>query len=108
LGDELLVVLARTEAVRALKGRVPRDPERMRAGNVRATGLARKIVLGDVKQGNYEIVRKHLPDVIAVGYDQEGLAADLRTHMRNKELPKIKIVRLKAYRPREYHSSLLD
>ncbi len=107
LGDALIAVVTRAAVARELKGRSPQDDERQRLRNVRATKLASRAVLGDKRQGGYAVIRKYKPDIIAVGYDQKGLAADLRRRMRAKELLSIPIVRLRAYQPRRYHTSLL-
>src|SRR5436190_1457997 len=81
-GDVLIVVLARDEAVHVLKGSAPRNGEKERAATLRAAGLAHKIVLGDVRPGTYRALKLHRPHVVALGYDQSALGADLRPRRR--------------------------
>jgi FAD synthetase len=108
LGDELVAILAREAMVKKLKGHKPHDPERLRLKNVRSTKLVTRAVLGDKKKGSYEVLKKMRPDMIAVGYDQSELLKDLREGIRNKTLPEMQIVKLKAYKPGKHHTSLLN
>jgi FAD synthetase len=107
LGDELVAILARGETVKKFKGHAPHDSERTRLRKVRDTKLVTKAVLGDKEQGNYEVLKKIKPDIIAVGYDQKELLKDIKSRIQSKELPKIKMVKLKAYKPQKHHTSLL-
>ncbi len=101
LGDELLVVVARDQNVKKLKGHSPRQPETERLAAVRETGLADQAVLGNLNDF-YQCLLDHRPDVIGLGYDQ---AANLKEIQ--KRLPRVKLIRLKAFKPDTYKSSLL-
>ena len=54
----------------------------------------------------YAPVREYRPDVIALGYDQEAFVEGLERLVFD-ELLDIKIVRLEAYKPEKYKSSIL-
>ena len=100
-GDKLIVVAARDEIVRMLK---KKNPLRNQAERLRALGAMPEVnraVLGDAKMGSYKVLKKHQPDVICVGYDQHGLAEDLKKKI---ELP---VVRLESYMPDKFHTSWL-
>ncbi len=106
-GDILIIVLARDASVKELKGRTPRNAQKERTTRLRDLRAADKVVLGDRLPGTYEVIRKHRPHLIALGYDQHALAADLRRKRRSGTLPQFKLIRLGAYGPDRYHSSLI-
>lgn len=106
-GENLIVVVARDSAVRELKNKNPSQNEKERAAALRRLPEADKIVWGDKKQGSYGVVKKYKPDAIGLGYDQKWLAKDLKKHKRGAFLCKVGLIRLKAHRPKKFHSSLL-
>lgn len=106
-GGELIAVVARDEQVRLLKKRMPLHNEQIRMRALRQSKLADRVMLGDKKQGTYDVIRRHAPDIICLGYDQDALAVDLKTHMRDGILPYIRILRLRAYQPKKFKTSLM-
>lgn len=104
-GHELLVVLARDNTVRSVKGRDPVNNEKKRLKNLRQTGWADKIILGH-QSDKHKVVLQNKPAVIALGYDQfvftQTLQKTLIDHNLNSE-----IVRLQPYFPQVYKSSLI-
>jgi len=98
----VIAVVARDSAVKKIKGRMPRERERVRLGKIKKVERA---VLGDNAQGTYAVIKKYEPDIICLGYDQRSLAKDLQRRMKRKTFLQIKLIRLKAYRPQRYHSS---
>ncbi|MFA6106736.1 MAG: adenylyltransferase/cytidyltransferase family protein [Patescibacteria group bacterium] len=102
LGRHLTVIIARDRNVKTIKGKLPRNKENVRLKRVRMSGLAQEVILGNLSD-KYAVIRKFKPDVIALGYDQlnytEGLA---------KKFKNIKIIRLKAFKPHIYKSSLIN
>ena len=64
-------------------------------------------VLGDAVLGSYDIVRKHKPDIICLGYDQQALADDLRMRMDRGEIDRIGLEVMQPFEPEKYHTSLL-
>ncbi|KKU04736.1 MAG: FAD synthase [Parcubacteria group bacterium GW2011_GWA2_45_30] len=106
-GKEVIAVVARDSAVKQLKNRKPTQNEKIRMRNVRRVPGVFCAVLGDHKEGEYGVIKKYKPDVICLGYDQQALENDLKKCMRQKKILRIRLVRLRAFMPKKYHSSLL-
>ncbi len=105
-GDELIVVVARDGVVRMLKGKPPHEDEETRRKRVSEDVHVSFAVLGDETQGSYEIIAQYEPDVICLGYDQEELGRDLAMRMETGAVKKIALLRLVAFKPERYHTSL--
>lgn len=105
-GDYLLVVVARDKTVREVKGHSPRHNEKTRASLLKKTGLAEKIILGNLNN-KYAAIKKYKPDIIALGYDQKYFTDDLKNKLKKLKLGKIKIIRLKSYKPSIYKTSII-
>jgi len=105
LADQVIVVLARDNTVKKLKGESPINSERERMRNMKEKGYADKIVLGEHKD-KYRTIKKLRPDIIALGYDQFAFTYRLSKLMIDEKLP-TKIVRLKPYKPLIYKSRIL-
>ena len=99
-GDELVVVVARDRNVRRLKRKRPEQKERARLAAVAGTGLADRVYLGR-RFNRYKILRKQQPDVVCLGYDQAADEKELARQFAGR------IVRLDAYQPDKYKSSLM-
>ena len=102
----LIVSVARDASVARIKGALPRHSESQRARAVALQPLVDEVVLGD-SQGYIEHVVAARPDIIALGYDQEGeyvsnLARDLDAAGLH-----VRIERLRAYRPEAFKTSKL-
>ena len=106
-GDELIVVVASDETVRLLKKKNPAQSESERLRALEAIPELSRAVLGDAQMGSYAVLKKYQPDVICLGYDQDALAEDLAMRMKNNEIPRSRLVRIKAHKAHRYHSSLL-
>lgn len=104
----LIAVVARDSSVKRLKGHLPGRREAVRARTLDKAGIAYRVVLGDRKEGEYKVLRRHKPDVIVLGYDQKALAKDILKRIKKGNLPRIKIVIAKPFKPRRFHSSLLN
>jgi len=116
-GGFLTVVVARDENVKKIKRKIPRNNEKKRRQVVKECGLVDRIVLGN-KWGNnkdrlgekndrYRIIAKERPDIICLGYDQKVDVKELKNVLREFDLKDTEVVRLKAYQPEKYKSSLL-
>ena len=105
-GDELIVIVARDEVVRRLKQKRPHESQDIRISKLKMLEEVSAAALGDENQGTYTVIAQYNPDVICVGYDQDGLHDDLMARIEREELPKKSIVRLYPYKPETYHSSL--
>ncbi len=103
-GDNLVVVIARDIQVQRIKGHAPHMRETDRLTLVQALNIVDEVQLGE-KDYHYErLVKKIKPDTIVLGYDQKETEKEIRTRVGTN----IKIVRLKAYKPSKYKSSLLS
>lgn len=90
-GDELVVVIACDNTVRAKKHE-PITPETMRARVVGALKPVDCVIIGG--DGDiFDTVRYVKPDVIVLGYDQGFDADDLRRQLAEKGLGDIRVVR---------------
>lgn len=105
LGDDLVVVIARDETVKRIKGRLPDTKEKARVQAVKKSGIATKVVLGNTGD-KYAVIRKYKPNVLALGYDQFTFTFRLEKFLIDHKLS-VKIVRLKPYAPDVYKSSLI-
>lgn len=101
----LIVSVARDLNVKRIKGKNPLFGEKQRAARVRKSKLAEKVVLGGLHQHLDHIFRQK-PDIIALGYDQKAYVRELKADIRRGIL-KVKIVKLKSFKPKIYKSSLI-
>ena len=105
LGDFLIVVIARDETVKKIKGRYPEYSERKRVSFVKKSGIADKVILG-FRGDKHKVLRKYRPEVIALGYDQFVFTQRLEKTLIDLKLNAV-VQRLDAYHPQVYKSSLL-
>lgn len=105
LGDELIVVVARDKTAKNIRGFAPDHSEKTRLKNVQQCQHVTKAILGNVED-KYQVIRKHKPNVIALGYDQMVFTHQLK-HLLIKEQLNTEIKRLKPYQPDIYKSSLI-
>lgn len=103
---EVVVVVARDFMVKKLKNKKPLQNEKERITGLKKTGLIKNAILGDKVLGVYEIVKKLRPDVICLGYDQGNLEKDLKRCF-SASGHKIKIIKIKPFKPDKFHTSLL-
>lgn len=105
LGDHLIVIIARDETVKKIKGHAPTHSENERMKNVKMSGIADKVILG-FKGDKHKVLKKFRPDVIALGYDQFVFTQRLEKTLIDLKL-NADVVRLQPYFPQIYKSSLL-
>src|SRR3954463_1039918 len=72
-GNYLIAVLTQDHIVERLKLRLPKKNFAERFDNLKKEDIVDEIVIGDAELGMYEVIKKYKPDVIALGYDQQGL-----------------------------------
>lgn len=102
----LVVSVARNRVAEKIKGARPRSDENARRALLAAHPLVDEAVLGDAEGYVQHIVRA-APDVIALGYDQEGEYVEyLERDLRAVGLSP-RIVRLAPYEPDTYKTSRL-
>jgi FAD synthetase len=100
LGDELVVVVARDENVKRIKGRYPDHSEEERKVRVETLGIAADVRLGYPGNDLLKVVADIRPQVIALGYDQ-GKPPGLE-----KAFPDCQIVVLEPHCPDRFKSSI--
>lgn len=100
LGNELIVIVARDETVKRIKGFLPTDDENIRKEGVEKTEIPDRVILGNLDKDLFKILEELMPDVIALGYDQRVSEQELV-----KRFPKCEVVRLSSYHPEKYKSS---
>ncbi len=105
LGDELIVVLARDETVKKVKGRAAHHAEKKRLRAVSQCEYVTKAVLGNADD-KYKVIKKYRPDIIALGYDQFVFTYGLK-QLLIKENLNTKLVRIEAFEPNTFKSSLI-
>lgn len=102
---ELVVSVARDANVKKIKGRLPKQAEKVRLKFVKKNSLVDLAVLGALRNYLSHIVQVK-PDIIALGYDQKKYTDGLKEKLSNLGL-KVKIIRLKAYKPERFKSSII-
>ncbi len=105
-GDYLIAVVARDRTVLEVKGKLPRNNEKIRLNNVKKIKLVDQAVLGNIKN-KYAKIKKLKPAVICLGYDQKIFTEGLKNKIKDFGL-KTKIIILKPYKPEIYKSSKLN
>lgn len=105
-GDELYVVIALDETVEKIKKRKPVYSETERLTKVQDYVAVYKAVLGHPGD-KYKVIEEIRPGVICLGYDQTAFIDKLPAALKERGID-AKIVRLNAYHPEKYKSSLLN
>lgn len=105
LGDELIVVVAKDSTVKNVKGEYPHHDERERMQKVKNSEIADKVVLGN-DGDKYKVIKKYKPHIIALGYDQFVFTYKLNKMIIDESMD-TEIIRLGAYEPDIYKSSLI-
>lgn len=107
LADRLVVCIARDTIVQELKGRPPKRPEIERREALAEVSSVDEVVYGDRELGAYYILETVNPDVIAVGYDQAELKADLARWLKDNK-KQIELVEIPSHHPDLYKSSFVN
>ncbi len=105
-GGFLIVVIARDKTVRAVKGHRPRNNEQQRLTAVQNLPIVDKAVLGH-HADKLKIIVEEQPDIICLGYDQQAFTEHLAAELKKRGLI-TPVIRLKAFQPGQYKSSILD
>lgn len=103
-GDVLVVAVARDSVVKKIKKIAPIHDEKERKAIVSELSCLDTAVFGDRKLGQYAVLKKVHPDVVAVGYDQQAFEADLQKYIHAHGL-NILVARIPAYKPKTRKSS---
>lgn len=100
-----MVVIARDNTVKKVKGEYPKHDERERLNNVKECEYVDKVILGS-EDDKYKVIRKYKPDIIALGYDQFIFTYTLNKMIIDENMD-TEIVRLESYKPEMYKSTLI-
>lgn len=100
-GEELIVVIARDDTVKKIKGFLPKNRENERKKAVEDSGIATNVILGN-KENLLMVIEEYKPDVICLGYDQQS--NNVEAYLEKNNL-KAKIVRISSFKPETYKSS---
>lgn len=104
---EVHAIVARDSTVFSLKNKKPKQGEEERVRCIASIEGVFESTLGDEDVGSYEVLKSINPDIVFLGYDQESLAQDLISKIKNKILPDIELIYGEAYKGDIYHTSLL-
>ena len=103
-GARLVVIVARDETIRRLKGHSPVIPEDQRRALVEALRVVDEALLGYRDLDMTTVLDRVKPDVIAVGYDQDGIEAMAKKAIEERGL-KIEVKRISRFAQDDLDSS---
>ncbi|OGY79253.1 MAG: hypothetical protein A3B74_00150 [Candidatus Kerfeldbacteria bacterium RIFCSPHIGHO2_02_FULL_42_14] len=104
-GDKLFVVVALDETVRRVKGRMPCWSQTERLDLVQKEPCVFKALLG-YPGDKYRVIEEIQPHVICLGYDQKTFVDGLPEALEIRNIS-VRIVRLDAFYPEQFKSSIL-
>jgi FAD synthetase len=90
---QLIVIIARDSTVERTKGKKPIMPEKERCLLVESLRVVDKAVLGYENLDIGEVIEDIKPDVIALGYDQDGMMKKVTDYVNRNKL-NVKVVRI--------------
>lgn len=105
-GDYLMAVIARDKTVKKIKNHFPSKKETKRLKDVQKCRLINEARLG-YEDNPYRVIKEINPDVICLGYDQKAFTESLPRKLKKMGL-KTKLNRMKSYKPKEYHSFIIN
>jgi len=85
-GNVLIVLLARDEIIKKLKGKFPIHTEQERKELLTQFKIIDEVKLGDDKLETYTLLRNIMPDVVVFGYDQIELKQSLKKFLKKNNL----------------------
>ncbi len=101
----LIVIIARDKTVEKRKGVKPVMPEEHRRALVESLKVVDEAILGYEDFDICTVIEELKPDVIAVGYDQEGIEKEVRRVVAREKYP-VEVVRIGKFGRDELNSSL--
>ncbi len=104
LGDKLIVSVASDVAVKSIKGKLPIHTQDERLSLVQHLDVVDEAFVGDEELGVYSFFETMKPEIIALGYDQDGLMQDLKRFMNERNYT-ARIVILSMYKDGNTKSS---
>src|SRR4030065_2568466 len=101
---KLIVIIARDKTAEKRKGKRPIMSENQRCALVESLKIVNCAFLGLEKFDIGKVIDAIKPDVIAVGYDQEGMEKTVRDYVKQKEVG-LEIVKIDKFEEDELDSS---
>jgi len=101
---KLVVIVARDETVKKLKGRPPVIPEDQRRALVEALEVVDEALLGYEDMDLEAVINRIKPDVIAIGHDQDDIEAQTRKIVEEKGL-ELRVVKIGRFGKEDLNSS---
>jgi len=101
---ELVVIVARDNTVKDLKEKKPIMPEDQRRALVESLKVVDEAILGWENFSIDKVIEKIKPDVIAVGYDQDGIKKEVLKAIEEKKVA-IEVAQIGRFGKRELDSS---
>jgi len=103
-GSKLIVVVARDSTVQRMKGVKPIISEENRRALVEALKVVDEAILGFEEMDMGKVLESVKPDVVAVGYDQDGIEAEVKRVIEERALP-IEVVKIGKFLNEDIDSS---
>ncbi len=107
LGSRLIAVVATDETAEILKGKRPKRSLAERLDILLVSDLADEVEPGDTAIGAWSAVKRHGPEIIAIGYDQNTLKTALEKFLEGSKL-NVTVRVMAPHEPERFHSSLLN
>lgn len=107
LGNHLTVVIAHDAALRASKKRETFQSGKERLAAVSSVAVVDRALIGSEQARSYNLLSELDFDVIALGYDQKPSDEAVKAELKKRGKSNVEIVRLKAYKPEKYKSTLI-
>ncbi len=102
---KLIVIVARDKTVEKRKGATPVMPEEHRKALVESLRVVDEAILGHEDFDIGAVIEELKPDIIAVGYDQEGIAEEVRRAVAKRKLP-VRVIKIGKFGKDELNSSI--
>jgi len=102
--SKLIVVVARDSTVQRMKGVKPIISEENRRALVEALKVVDEAILGFEEMDMGKVLESVKPDVVAVGYDQDGIEAEVKRVIEERALP-IEVVKIGKFLNEDIDSS---
>jgi FAD synthetase len=102
---KLMVIVARDKTVEKRKGTRPVMPEEHRRALVESLKVVDDVILGYEDFDIGMVIEKLKPDIVAVGYDQDGIEQQVRQAVAQRNLP-VRVVKIGKFGRDELDSSL--
>ena len=104
-GDRLVTIVARDQNVMKFKGKAPLHHENKRMQDIKDLNIADLVELGH-ETDYFFAIRKHKPDVIALGYDQTYLVRELSEFLYHNDY-RAELITIEGFGPDEHKSSII-